>query len=98
MWVFGLTDFYACAHRIRWHSGLLTSSCRRWGWVYCLSAASDSAVLRDVSVMASLRPGAECKDEYTGDLKIYGFKDLKGSTSNPKVFSSSLLIQNTWHY
>lgn len=48
--------------------------------------------------MASLRPGAECKDEYTGDLKIYGFKDLKDSTSNPKVFSSSLLIQNTWHY
>lgn len=48
--------------------------------------------------MASLWPGAECKDGYTGDLKIYGFKDLKGSTSNPKVFSSSLLIQNTLHY
>lgn len=54
--------------------------------------------LRDVSVMASLRPGVKCKDGYTGDLKIYGFKDVKASTSNPRVFSSSLLIQNTWRY
>lgn len=53
--------------------------------------------LRDVSVMASLWPGAKCKDGYTGDMTIYGFKDLKGSTSNTSVFSS-LLIQNTWHY